>query len=82
MLCIGFSGDTPWNVSWSSGTCREVQSIPDGHLGKVDVLLGCINSFAPEVLVHLLEADTLIVDVRLFINNKPMGFARDGLQKG
>ncbi len=40
------------------------------------------DRFTSKVPVHLLKADALVVDVRIFVHIEPMSFACDGLEEG
>jgi hypothetical protein len=48
----------------------------------VDVNFGSVYGFAAEILVHLLGMDSLVIDLRLFVNVKAVCVACDSLEEG
>lgn len=46
----------------------------------MDIGLGLVDTFTPKVVVHLLDRDTLVIDVRLLINEVPVRLSRNRLE--
>jgi hypothetical protein len=69
------------NSPRAAGSGGEVEGIPNGHVGKMSINLGRVDSFPPESSLHLLGGDTLVVNVRLLADMKTMSITGDELQQ-
>jgi hypothetical protein len=55
----------------TSCSCRKFQCLPNSQLREININFGLVDTFAPEVLVHRLHRNALVVDRGLRINIEP-----------
>ena len=62
-----------------SSTSSKIKRLTYGQLGEVCIGFSLVNTFSPEVLVHCLLSDTLVIQVRVLSDMETIKLSGDGL---
>jgi len=81
VICILLPGNTARSSAWCPGLRSEGESLTDCQVGEMYINLGSVDCLSPEVFVHLLRRNSLIVQVGFLVDEKAMGFACNSLEE-